>query len=223
MSSLKTIENFFSWTTFALSFIFVALLTVVKLPDWWSYIIFESSPMTWFESVLLFACAIFALLTAMFAYLKKTTKPFFLWALLGVFFLGLSLDERFAIHERIRTLLLAPKGIKNPLFFWTEAGDFILMTILLITLFFLPTYLKIFKARKTSLVLFLIGLGFSAIAIVMDSIDVKEYNIEFQRLEQYVEEILETTGMLFFLNSLFLMFTHHIKEILPESSHNSNP
>lgn len=208
----KKIETFFFLTTILSSSLFITLLTVAKLPDWWSYVISESSPMTWFESVLLFACAIFAGLIAMFSYLQNVKKSFLLWGLLGVFFIGLSLDERFAGHERIRELFLAPQGTKNPLFFWTDAGDFILITILFIALLFLPIYYKLFKQRKASLVLFLIGLGISAMAIVMDSISVKEYSIEFQRMEQYTEEVSETFGMLFFLNSLFLMFTHQLRQ-----------
>ncbi|HBN84767.1 MAG TPA: hypothetical protein DDZ89_13085 [Clostridiales bacterium] len=212
MDRFKNIEKFFFLTTIIVSCLFITLLTVIKLPDWWSYIILESSPMTWFESVLLFACAVFAWLNAMFTYLQNEKKPFVLWGLLGIFFIGLSLDERFAIHERIRTLFLAPQDIKNPLFFWTDTGDFVLITVLLIALLFLPVYLKIFKERKSSLILFLVGLGFSVLAIVMDSIHVKGYSMEFQRLEQYVEEVLETFAMLFFLNSLFLMFTHLVKQ-----------
>jgi hypothetical protein len=148
----------------------------------------------------------------MLFYLNNEKKPFVLWGLLSVFFIGLSLDERFALHERIRTLLLAPKDIKNPLFFWTEAGDFVLITLLLIALFFLPVYIKLFKVRKASFALFLTGFFIAALAVIADSIPVKDYSIEFQRLQQYIEEILETTAMIFFLNSLFKMLTYEIRQ-----------
>lgn len=209
---MKKIENLFLLGTFFLSFLFILLLTFAKYPDWWSYVIFENTPLTWYESVLLFTCGVFSFLISMLFYLNNEKKPFVLWGLLSVFFIGLSLDERFALHERIRTLLLAPKDIKNPLFFWTEAGDFVLITLLLIALFFLPVYIKLFKVRKASFALFLTGFFIAALAVIADSISVKDYSIEFQRLQQYIEEILETTAMIFFLNSLFKMLTYEIRQ-----------
>lgn len=209
---IKRIEIFFLLITLIGSFLFIVLCSVIKLPDWWSYVIFESSPMTWFESVILFTCAMFAFLSAVFSYLQDEKKQYMLFGALGVFFIGLSLDERFALHERIRTMIQASRIKKSPLFFWTDPGDFILITLLFTSLLFLPLYFNIFKQRKSSLLLFLTGLGISSVAILMDSFPAKGYSIELQRLLQYIEEVLETFGMLFFLNSLFLMFTHQIKQ-----------
>lgn len=211
MDKIRRIERLFMILTFSITGLFVILLTFAKFPDWWSYIIFESTPMTWYESILLFACSLFAMLCCMFAFFNDEKKQVKLWGMLGLFFIFLTLDERFAIHERIRSLFLAPKGIKNPIFFWTGAGDFVLITIFVASLILLPAYIKLFKTRKISLKLFIVGILISGIAIVMDSIDVKGYSIELQRLQQYIEEIFETTGMLFFLNSLLLMFTYRLR------------
>lgn len=66
--------------------------------------------------------------------------------------------------------------------------------------------------RKASFALFLTGFFIAALAVIADSIPVKDYSIEFQRLQQYIEEILETTAMIFFLNSLFKMLTYEIRQ-----------
>jgi hypothetical protein len=58
---------------------------------------------------------------------------------------------------------------------------------------------------------FLIGVGISAAVVIVDSIEVKQMSVEYQILEQFIEEIVENIAMLFFMNCLFLMFTHAIE------------
>lgn len=214
MSRLKLFERVIILSNVIISVLFVSLLIIGKYPNWWEWVIFERSPMTWFESILLFSCLLLSVGCLLFSYLKEYNDKTKLWALMVIGFGYLTLDERFAIHERIRDSFLAPKGIKLPIFFWTSAGDFILLAFLVIGLILLPKVLKLFKQRKTSLICFITGICFSAIAILIDSYNFEEMSVEVLRVEQFVEEILETSGMLFFVNSLFLLFTDYVKKYI---------
>lgn len=65
------------------------------------------------------------------------------WWLLAGAFLFFAMDDRFAIHERIRDHLLAPRGIRVPFLPWIGPGDFILLLYALIGLALLPRLLRI--------------------------------------------------------------------------------
>lgn len=214
MSRLKLFERVIILSNVVISILFVSLLIIGKYPKWWEGVIFERSPMTWFESILLFSCLLLSVGCLLFSVLKEYNSKTKLWALMVIGFGYLTLDERFAIHERLRDGFLGPKGIKLPIFFWTSAGDFILLVFLVIGLLLLPKVLKLFKQRKTSLICFITGICFSAIAILMDSYNFEEMSVQVLRIEQFVEELLETTGMLFFVNSLFLLFTDYVKKYI---------
>jgi len=190
----------------------VAYYELRKQPNWWENVILERSPMTWFESMLLWSCFMLSGGCLLFSILREEKSKTILWVILVLGFGFLTLDERFALHERMRDGFFAPKGIKIPIFFWTSAGDFILLVFMVIGLLMLPKILKLFKERKTALIFFIIGIVFAVTAILMDSLNVHEMSIEFLRAEQFIEELFETTGMLFFLNSLFLLFTDYFKK-----------
>lgn len=194
--------------------LFIALLVISKWPKWWEYIIFERTPMTWLESILLFLCAITAFSCGMLTYISKNSKQSSLWLIISTGFILLTLDERFAIHERIRDSILAPRGVKLSIFAWTSPGDFILLIVCIISLCFVPFIYKLFEQRKASLILFISAFIVTIVAIVFDSIEWKESIMEIQRIEQFLEEILETLAMLLFFNSFFLMLTHYFKDLL---------
>ncbi|MCM1988990.1 hypothetical protein [Oceanirhabdus seepicola] len=212
MNKLKKLEKFIIILNIIISISFISLLVIGKWPNWWEYVILERSPMTWFESMLLWSCFMLCGGCLLFSILREEKSKSILWIILVLGFAFLTLDERFALHERIRDGFLAPKGIKIPLFFWTSAGDFILLVFMVIGLLMLPKILKLFRERKTALIFFIIGIFFAVTAILMDSLNVHEMSIEFLRVEQFIEEIFETTGMLFFLNSLFLLFTDYFRK-----------
>ncbi|MCK4257711.1 MAG: hypothetical protein KAX49_01965 [Halanaerobiales bacterium] len=213
MNKVKLFERVIIISNIVLSIIFISLLIIGNWPNWWEGIIFERSPMTWFESILLFSCFLISLGCLLFSILEEQNRKSRLWSLLVLGFGYLTLDERFALHERIRDSFLSPKGIKIPVFFWTAAGDFILLIFLIIGLILLPRVLKLFKDRKSAYVCFIIGIVISAAAILMDSLNFHEMSIQALRIEQFIEELLETTGMLLFLNSLFLLFTDYVKKL----------
>jgi len=214
MKNLKTIEKRGLWLINALPLLFICILFVAQWPEWWKWIIFERTPMTWMESLLLYSCAIMALGCASLMYINQNSIKSKRWFFLGLVFFYLTLDERFAIHERIRDGFLAPNDINIPLFFWTSSGDYILLLLLALGLFTLPYMITLFKERKIALYCFIFSIVISSIAVVIDSIEVKELSIELQREEQFIEEILETVGMLFFLNSFYLMFFYYLEDII---------
>ena len=150
----------------------------------------------------------------MLCHLKSDKISFRLWSTFSIGFLYLTLDERFAIHERIRDNLLAPMRIKLPLFFWTRYGDFILLVFLVAGLAFSFKMVNILKHRKISYILFVTGLLFAAAAVLLDSFEFTGYSLEVQRWEQFLEEILEIISMLFFFNAVFLRFTSYLKELV---------
>lgn len=75
--------------------------------------------MTWLQSVVLVLAAAAALLVAVLLRMRHAERgaraP---WLVLALGFAGLAVDERFALHERIRDGLLAPRGIRLPLLPW---------------------------------------------------------------------------------------------------------
>lgn len=218
MRKIQNIERIYLITSFLTSILFISLLVFVKWPKWWEYVIFERTPMTWFESILLFSCSLLAFICALLNYLNLKNKNMIIWLVISIGFTILTLDERFAIHERIRDLFLAPNGLKFPLFFWTPPGDFILLLICFISLAFVPFIYKLLKKRKLALLFFKFAFILTLIAVILDSMEWKTYSIQIQRIEQFVEEIIETIAMLFYLNSFFVMFTPYLKNL--ENSYN---
>jgi len=79
-------------------------------------------------------------------------------------------------------------------------------------LILLPRFLKLFKDRRSSQVLFVAGACISGLAVLLDSIDFKSYSLTTQRAQQFIEELLETGGMLLFLNALLLSLFQQIRK-----------
>ncbi len=213
MTDFRKLERFFIIFIFAASLFFITLLVLAKYPRWWEYVIFERTPMTWFESILLFSCFITAAACAGANYLLKEKKKLIVWSVISSGFLCLTLDERFAIHERLRDKLLAPADIDIPIFFWTSPGDYLLIILFIVSAFMFPLIIRMIKARKGALLFFIAAISFTGIAILLDSFDVHNCSMPFQRAEQFVEEILETLGMLSFLSTFFLMLITYMEKM----------
>jgi asparagine N-glycosylation enzyme membrane subunit Stt3 len=191
---------------------FVAVLITFSQPAYWEYVIAELGPMTWFESLLLFFAAVLAFLCAGLDFVRRRGKDAFMWAVLAVGFLGLCADERFAIHERIRDNILAPHNVKL-IFFWVSPGDITLLLVMVAGLIFLFFILKQFKERKPAMLVFLAAVAVSAAAVISDSLDFTRMTIDELRYEQFIEELIETSAMLLYVTSLYLMLSHKIKAL----------
>lgn len=206
MSRLQFVERAAVLLFTGFSVIFIGLMMIAQWPEWWKWVVPEMSPMTWLEHTLLYTTALLGFGLMAFSYLRKEDRKAIYWALLGLGFTGLALDERFAIHERIRDRILEPLNVKISVLPWVSSGDFLLLLVLVVGLILLPKLLRLFLERRSALVLFLIGVGLSVIAVVFDSFDFHGYSLTAQRWQQFIEELIETAGMLCFLNACLLIY-----------------
>lgn len=192
--------------------IFIFILVIAQWPKWWMWTIFERTPMTWLQSILLVCCALLALSSIALCTINRQfyERRIFLFICLGYAYLAL--DERFALHERMRDKFLAPNDISVALFPWVDAGNFILLLFLIIGIVALPWILKIFSQTKSKIT-FIAGVMITALAVTIDSVEWVEYSLNFQRWQQFLEEILETTAMVLFLCALFLTVIMQLKMV----------
>jgi cation transport ATPase len=103
--------------------------------------------------------------------------------------------------------VLAPARIKAFIFPWTDYGDFVLLVFLLAGLIMVPFFWKLLRKRRAALVFFIAAAIVSAGAISLDSLDMEKYGNQAFRMEQFFEELLETTAMILFLNAFFYSLT----------------
>lgn len=204
-------------------FLFVLLLVLVKMPNYYKWIIPEDSPMTWLESVLLYSCFLLGVgnfLVQLFQNLKEknsSNRHLIAWSIFSLGFLYLCLDERFTIHERIRDLILSPRKIKLFVFFWTAPGDFILLLLLSLGLFILAKFWKALVHDKSTAILLGSAIFAAIFATLFDSFSFHNCSIEMQRLQQFIEEIFETFSMTMFFNVFFLNFVHRLNYLSSET------
>ena len=83
-----------------------------------------------------------------------------------------------------------------------EPEDYALLGILIIGIIMALIIFKELKENKRGFLFFIIGICFSIIAVFDDSMNLRGMDINIQKMVQYGEEMLETCGMLCFLNSV---------------------
>ncbi|RVX46455.1 hypothetical protein EDD27_9340 [Nonomuraea polychroma] len=179
----------------------VVVLGAMRWPRYWEWLAPEQTPMTWLESVMLVLCAGVALLMAAVIYLRDQPAAR-LWLLLAAGFVWLALDERFAVHERVRDGYLAPSGV-SPIP-WGAPGDFILILYGIAGLALLPQVLRLFRPDRLAFVLFGAGVLLAVVAVASDSIDIHAHSIDVERVEQTAEEIAELASFTCFLLAMTL-------------------
>lgn len=190
----------------------VAILAPVLLAlagggRWWSYIAPEQTPMTWLQSVVLVVTGVVALQCAyLVGHHGEGRRAWGAWALLGAGFLALALDERFAIHERVRDRVLAPRDITIPFLPWVGPGDFLMLVVALCGLAALPLLWRAVAADRGARNAFLTGVLLAGMAVGMDSIDPATMSVAVERLEQTLEECVELAAALAFLTAAGLRF-----------------
>jgi hypothetical protein len=215
----RNVEIFTAVLLFLLTYLFVAFLFFARWPNWWEWTVPEQSPMTWMQSLLLFLNALIAAALGILCYLQNEKTKKYWWFLLSCAFFYLMLDERFAIHERIRDSYLAPQNIKIPLFFWTSAGDFLLLLYVIVAIAFIYPYLKLFRVRKAALYWLTSGFIVAVITICIDSISFKTYSRLMQNVQQFSEELLEIYVMIACIISLTLLLSFSIQQIAKRKNH----
>jgi hypothetical protein len=208
---LIQIQRFVLWTSTLFPLAFVSFLLVARWPEYWKWINFEDTPMTSLEVAVMYTTALTAFIGGCFVWLRDEAGHRDWWLLAGAFFY-FALDDRFAIHERIRDNLLAPRGIRVPFLPWIGPGDFILLVYALVGLALLPRLLRITLRNKPSMYRFAAAAAVAFIAVLLDTIDLNRLPVKWQRLEQTVEEILELIAQVLFFQSFFLAWFSRLRQ-----------
>jgi hypothetical protein len=200
---LAYVEQLVLWGSAILPAMFVLLLMVVQWPEYWKWINVEMTPMTSLEVAVMLTIALVALTVGAQAWITDKSE-YRDWRLLAVGFFYFALDDRFALHERIRDNILIPHDIRLPFMHWVGPGDFILLIYAAIGLALLPRFLRLFRGKIRALQRLLAGVFVSAVAVMMDSVELKLLAEDAQRLEQTVEECLELTAQILFLHAVII-------------------
>lgn len=194
----------------ALAVLIPLALAGARWPSWWSWIAAEDTPMTWLQSVGLLVTGALAAFAGYVTLLRAASgvagagdaerprrlrllsgRPVVAWSVLASAFIALALDERFAIHERIRDRVLAPRDIRLPFLPWVGPGDFLILLVAVVGLLALPGLWRLFAADRLARTVLLVGVGLAATAVAMDSVSPDLMTIEVERLEQTLEECFE--------------------------------
>lgn len=164
--------------------------------------------MTWLQSVALMLAAagsaVIFLVLRLHGHPARSARA---WPILTVGFAALALDERFAVHERIRDGLLAPRDISVPFLPWIAPGDFLILGVALVGLLLLPMVLRAVRVDPGARVALLVGVALSVLTVGVDSIDPSTWTVQEERLQQTLEEVLELWAGLCFLAAVGLRLT----------------
>lgn len=195
------------------------LFAITRWPQWWAWIAPEQTPMTWLQSVVLVLAAASSALIALLQRMNGASLSGVgvpgdrAWPLLAVGFAGLAFDERFAVHERVRDGILAPRGIELPFLPWVAPGDFLLLGVALVGLALLPMVLRAVRDDRGSKIAFLLGVAFAVGAVGMDSIDPSTWTVQAERVQQTLEEVVEMASGLCFLGAVGLRLLREIGDL----------
>jgi hypothetical protein len=201
--TLQRLSNILLLTSSLLPALLVLVFIVGRWPEYWKWIASEDTPMTSLEVTVMYTTALAAWGAAASRYLAGALDHARRWTLLGAGFLWLAMDDRFAIHERIRDGFLAPHNIRIP-GLPIGPGDFILLIYMVIGLVSLVWLLPLWRQHAAARRRFLIGVGVAAVAVLMDAYDIHDLSLDIQRFEQTLEECLELTAQVFFLQGVFM-------------------
>lgn len=191
--------------------VYVLLLAAARWPEYWAWIAREQTPMTWLSSMMLLASAAAALLMVATLRLRGSRRgpggmrP---WLLVAAGFGFLGLDERFALHERVRDGFLAPRDMSLPFLPWMAPGDFVLLAYAGVGLALLPILLRAFTGDRRARGLFLAGVVLAAGAVAGDSFDVGAMSTMTEIRVQTAEEIVELASATCFLLAAWLRLVH---------------
>lgn len=194
---------------------FLVLTAAAAWPEYWRFIAAETTPLAWLESVLLVLTAavtgLIAFVEGLFGAGRASRKKVLGWCVVAAAFAWLALDERFALHERLRDRFLKPTGIK--LLPWMEAGDWLIPLYMVCGLLALWGIWKLIGDIRNARIFLIIGLLIAVIAVGMDTIDIRSLDKGAERLLQSVEEGLETLAMTSFLSAFLWVWMVMIRSL----------
>jgi hypothetical protein len=189
----------------------VLVFVAAQWPQYWKWIATEDTPMTTLQVAIMYTIALVAWANAGLQHLRFNAAKSSRWLVLGCSFFWLALDDRFAIHERIRDSFLAPRHVAIP-FLPIAAGDFVLLFYMAVGLLTLKWLLPIFRETKTIRNRFLAGIAVSALVITVDAYDIHRLDINAERLEQTVEEVFELVAQTLFLQGAIIAWFKSIAD-----------
>lgn len=196
------------------------LLAAARWPSWWTWIAPEQTPMTWLQSVVLVLAATGSLLLS--AVLRETSSGHArVWLLFAAGMLMLALDERFAIHERVRDGFLAPRGVSIPFLPWVAPGDFLLLGIAIAGLVALPWIWRAVTLDRAARITFITGIALACLAVASDSIDPATWSPQAERVQQSAEEVIELGAGLCLLCTIGLRLLNTLSDTLHPPKINS--
>jgi hypothetical protein len=182
------------------------LLAAAQWPRWWQWIASEQTPMTWMQSVVLVLAGAGAFLVAVVLRLSGVAAT--LWWVLGCGLAALAVDERFALHERLRDSVLAPRGVEVPFLPWVAPGDFLILAMAVVGLALLPRVWAAISVDRTAQTALGLAVALAVAAVVVDSIDPASWTVQQERLQQTIEEVVEFLSGLALLAAIILrLFT----------------
>lgn len=195
-------------------------LAVARYPSWWAWIAMEATPMTWLQSVVLVVAAVGAGLVAhVLALLHRPAagparSAARTWLLLAAGFGALAIDERFALHERLRDGVLAPRGITVPFLPWVAPGDFLILAVAAVGLAVLPMVWRAVRPDPAAGRALLLGVVLAAVAVASDSVDPSTWSVAGERVQQSLEEVVELASGLALLAAVWLRLLGLLEPVL---------
>ena len=176
--AIADLQRQFAIALVAVNVAFPLAVLVSGLPEPWAAFQGEESAMNWFSSVQVavlgtLAFAVYAASTIARRRGADTADRSWPWALVGVGFLFLSLDEQFQSHERIRDEILEPAGFLSGIP-GLNAADVVLPLYALAGLLVTALLFRdLRRQHRTGLVLFGGGLALICFLVGQDSLSVQ--------------------------------------------------
>ena len=200
---LAHVERLVLWGSAVFPALFVLLLMAVQWPEYWKWINAEMTPMTSLEVALMLTIAMVAMTAGAQAWIRNEAK-YRDWQLLAAGFFYCAMDDRFAIHERIRDSILIPHDVRVPFLPWVGPGDFILLIYAAVGLALLPRLLRLFRGNSAAARRLIAAVCVAAVAVMLDTVELKSLTENAQKLEQTVEECMELTAQILFLHAVVI-------------------
>jgi hypothetical protein len=211
LTRLNKLQRYLILITIIFPAISVLVFIAAQWPQYWKWIATEDTPMTTLQVAVMYTIALVSWANAGLQHLRFNSAKTSRWLVLGCSFFWFALDDRFAIHERIRDSFLAPRNVSIS-FLPIAAGDFVLLFYMVIGLLVLKWLLPIFRETKAIRNRFLAGIAVAALVIVVDAYDIHRLDINAERLEQTVEEVFELIAQTLFLQGAIIAWFKSISD-----------
>ncbi len=166
-------------------------------PEWWTWIAPEASLAREINTAMLLATSALA---GLLWWRRSAGRRVF--GLLAVGFFLLAVDERVAVHERLRDRVLAPRNISLPFVPWGEPGDIVLVLVAIAGLLVLRTVLRAIADDGRAQSWFGVGAALAVVAVALDTLPIETYQLHNEIYFQSGEEAIELAGAACFLSAL---------------------